>query len=105
MSRPDRDRRPSSTGGTFATNPAERYLDARQDLAEYRREARRGPLFAHAFEARITDAERRMANALGRMEREGGSYDLWGTDFDDVRIFATNARWGPLFADDGRPPK
>lgn len=86
MSRPDRDRRPSSTGGTFATNPAERYLDARQDLAEYRREARRGPLFAHAFEARITDAERRMTNALGRMEREGGSYDLWGTGVAIVAV-------------------
>lgn len=31
MSRPDLDRRPSSTGGTFSTNPAEMYLDARQD--------------------------------------------------------------------------
>lgn len=79
MSRPDLNRRPSSTGGMFSTNPAERYLDARQDLAEYRREARRGSLFAHAFEGRIADAERRMANALGRMEREGGGYDLWGT--------------------------
>lgn len=98
MSRPDRDRRPSSTGGTFATNPAERYLDARQDLAEYRREARRGPLFAHAFEARITDAERRMANALGRMEREGGSYDLWGTGFAIVAVPDDHLAYRPLEA-------
>lgn len=70
--------RPSAANPVPSTNPAERYLDARQDLAAYRAEAQRGPLFAHAMEARIVDAERRMTNALGRMEREGGSYDLWG---------------------------
>lgn len=94
MSHPDRDRRPSAFNGHGlpSMNPAERFLDARQDLAEYRREARRGPLFARAFEGRIADAERRMANALGRMEREGGSYDLWGTGW---RVEPVEARCEP----------
>lgn len=100
MSRPDPDRRPSAFNGHGlpSMNPAERYLDARQDLAEYRREARRGPLFAHAFEGRITDAERRMANALGRMEREGGSYDLWGTGFAIVAVPDDHFAYRPLEA-------
>lgn len=64
---------------SFDVNPAERYLSARQRQAEARADLRRcGPLFAAALEREIADEQVLMDQALARMERERGTYDLWG---------------------------
>ena len=61
------------------TNPAERWLTARKALNGARIRAQAGPLFAHPEAQTIADAERRMGQAEVRMQREGGTYDLWAT--------------------------
>ena len=74
--------KPTPKPATFptmrATNPAERWFDARVDRARARSDARRGPLFEREARVREEDADRRMANAEAAMERHGGPFDLWG---------------------------
>ncbi len=82
----------------YPTNPAERWLNARQDLAEAKALGRKGPLFERAAAGRAEEAQRRMDAAMSRMEREGKSYDLWGTGVAIVPVPDDHFAYRPLGA-------
>lgn len=59
---------------------------------------RKGPLFERAAAGRAEEAQRRMDAAMSRMEREGKSYDLWGTGIAIVPVPDDHFAYRPLGA-------